>query len=388
MEKYDVIIVGAGMVGLACAVALAQQDFKVTLVEANALKLNENNLVPQARVSAINTASIELLKKLGIFEKIPTDKIAPLIKMQVWDESGGGQIDFDSAEIGLPRLGYIIANDDMQRAAWSAISMHKNVSFHHETPLKITRESSRIILEFAEHKIAASLLIAADGANSWVRKTMGIEAEIKPYAQSGIVAVIETEKPHENGAYQNFLPTGPLGALPLSDPHHMAIVWSADYDYAHTLLEMEASRFNSLLQVSLGNKLGASALITERQEFPLKAVHAEHYCQERLVLIGDAAHTIHPLAGQGVNLGFKDVDVLTQCIVEAKQKHRDIGAFRVLRAYERARKWDNQSMLVAMRGFKTVFGAKNSLLIQMRSLGLNLVNKCGPVKKLLMRMAG
>ena len=366
--------------------ALAKQHFKVAIVEAKTLKLHDENQL-HSRVSAINTASIELLKNIHIFDKLPDSKIGPLVKMQVWDESGGGQIDFDSAEVGLAQLGCIIANEDLVRAAWTAISEHKNVSFHNEAPLNLIRESSQIVLELAEKKIAASLIIGADGANSWVRKALGIEAEIKSYEQSGIIALIETERSHQQTAFQNFLPTGPLGALPLNNAHHMAIVWSADTEYAKQLLEMHPLKFNSVLQAALGNKLGWSTLMSDRKEFPLVASHAKQYCQERAVLIGDAAHTIHPLAGQGVNLGLMDVQVLVDALINSREKQRDIGALRALRTYERARKLDNKNMLAAMRGFKTIFGARNTCLIQLRSLGLNTVNRCQPLKKIFMQKA-
>lgn len=387
MERYDAIIVGAGMVGLACALALAEENFKVAIVESKTVNLHSDESEREARVSAINPASLNLLKKLGILSKIPSSKIAPLVKMQVWDESGGGQIEFDSSEVGLPELGSIIANQDILRAAWASLGDHKNVSFHNEAPINITREPQEIILEFPERKIAAHLIVAADGINSWVRKTLEIEAEMKSYSQSGIIALIETEKPHGQCALQNFLPTGPLGVLPLKNPNEMAIVWSADSDYAKQLLTMDVPSFNSALQAALANKLGSISLISERQEFPLVASHAKQYCQERVVLIGDAAHTIHPLAGQGVNLGFKDVEVLLEAILEAREKRRDIGIFRVLRSYERARKLDNKSMLASMRGFKAVFGSKNAFLIQLRSFGFSVVNRCAPLKKLFMEKA-
>lgn len=384
MEHYEAIIVGAGMVGLSCALALSEENFKVVIIESQALTWPDEKKT-ETRVSAINSASLVFLKKIGLLNKIPTEKIAPLIKMLIWDEMGGGHIELDALDLGLKELGSIIANKDIERAAWKALAEHKNVSFHNEAPLSIRQEPEHIILELKERKISAHLLIAADGANSWVRQHLGIEAEIKPYSQSGIVALIKTEIPHQQCAFQNFLPTGPLGALPLKNPNEMAIVWSADSEYAKELLAMEPIQFNSTLKAALADKLGSTSLISERKAFPLVASHAKHYCQERVVLIGDAAHTIHPLAGQGVNLGFMDVRTLALALIDAREKHRDIGALRVLRYYERARKGDNISMLAAMRGFKTLFGSRNTGLIQLRSFGINILNRCGPLKKILMR---
>lgn len=386
MEKNQIIIVGAGMVGLICALSLAQKNYRVTLVEAKPLAFQADEKNP--RVSAINCASLEMLKNTGIFERIAEPHRSPLLKMEVWDDKGGGQIQFDSADLNLPELGFIIHNQAILRAAWELIKRNENITFINQAPIKIQREASQIILEFSEdHTISGELLIGADGSNSWVRENAGIEAEISPYEQSGIVAIIETELAHRNCAFQNFLSTGPLGALPLSHPQQLSIVWSADTEYANQLLSMEVEAFNAALQSALGNKLGAAKLISDRQEFPLKALHAKKYCEERLVLIGDAAHTIHPLAGQGVNLGLMDAIVLIDNLDEALKKHREIGAFRVLRAYERARKLDNCAMLASMSGFKMLFGNQNSWLIQLRSLGFNAVNKCGPLKKFFMRKA-
>lgn len=384
MERYDAIIVGAGMVGLVSALALAKENFKVAIIDANPPKTDDNNKI-SARVSAINLCSQALLAKLGILSKIPPDHTSPLTKMQIWDEIGGGHIEFNSLELNLPQLGLILFNEDIIRAAWLRLSEYTNVSFHHELPQSIVREPKHIFLELKKNKVSAHVLIAADGAHSWVRKTLGIKTDAKPYAQSGIVALIKTEIPHQQCAYQNFLPTGPLGVLPLKNPNEMAIVWSADSDYAHALLDMTEPQFNTALEKALGNKLGHISLISERQAFPLVASHAKQYCQERVALIGDAAHTIHPLAGQGLNLGFMDTKALIEAICEAREKERDIGAFRVLRQYERARKGDNISMLAAMRGFKTLFASQNRGLIQLRNLGIQVLNHFGPLKRIFAR---
>jgi len=231
------------------------------------------------------------------------------------------------------------------------------------------------------------LIIGADGGQSWVRAQMGVPVTERPYDQQALVAVLKTEKTHQQMGWQSFLPTGPLGLLPLADDHTMAMVWSNDLAVAERLSALDEKTFNRELSAALNHRLGELHCLTKPVAIPLIMRHVDQYVQPRLALVGDAAHTIHPLAGQGVNLGLMDAACLAQVLVDAQNKQQDIGSLRVLRRYQRWRKGDNALMLAAMRGFKDLFGSKKPGLMQLRSQGFNQVNQLGCVKNAFMRYA-
>lgn len=340
----QVTIIGAGMVGLALANKLAAMDIGVTLIESRLPDLDFSIDAHRhtQRVSALGLASRDLLQSINAWEALRAACITPFSKIEAWSHESGQKVHFDAAEIGKKQLGYIVENREVVRVLWQCAEQH---------PL-ITIECPKQLTTLDDMREQTQLIVAADGGNSWVRRQAGIDCSERSYGQTAIVATIQSAKPHQNTAYQSFLKTGPLGVLPLHDPHQLSIVWSADDDYAAELIAMNDTAFNRALSNALDLRLGKLELMTERKTFPLIRRHAKQYAQPGLVLIGDAAHTIHPLAGQGVNLGFKDVKALAAQLGKAQQKEQPLGSLNALRHYERERKVDNQRMHLAMQLFR------------------------------------
>jgi 2-polyprenylphenol 6-hydroxylase len=384
-----IVIIGAGVVGLVLANALARANLPVTVVETSLPDLHWDNSQLDARVSAINAVSQQILMNLGVWSRIDPAAYAPLRALQVWDSSGGGAIHFDSADIGEPQLGFIVENRALIKALWeTAESLSQVTILAPRQPVKIIHSLTQLQLQLEDQTvIPAQLIVGADGGHSWVREEMSINSRERSYEQQALVAVAHTVRAHQNTGWQSFLPAGPLGVLPLADNQTTAIVWSNTLLEAQRLMGLPVMDFNDELSAALNHRLGAMTLLTPLKLIPLVMRHAQEYVLPRLALIGDAAHTIHPLAGQGVNLGFLDAAVLAQVIIEARQKQQDIGSLRVLRRYQRWRKGDNTLMLAAMSGFKELFAQNSPWIVQLRSQGLNLTNRLDVLKNPIMSYA-
>jgi 2-octaprenylphenol hydroxylase len=309
--------------------------------------------------------------------------------MQVSSGAGSGSIHFNAAEIGEPALAYIVENSVIQTALIERL--HQFTSVHHLCPVEIvdiTLADNGVVVTLKDGRsLQAKLLVGADGADSEVRRAAGIETQALNLHQKGIVATVATEKPHETTARQVFLTTGPLAFLPLDEAHTCSIVWSADTARADQLLALDDTAFIAELQQTFGSSLGTIQTIGPRAGFPLALSHAKSYTAPHLALVGDAAHTVHPLAGQGVNLGFLDAATLAEVLLDAAAKQKDIGAHAVLRRYERWRKGDNLAMVSITGGFKYLFGNDLPVVSQLRNWGLDLANAATPIKNLIMRRA-
>ncbi len=385
--NFDVAIVGGGLVGLSLATKLGQTGFRVALIEARAANLDWSEGSVDLRVYAISRASENLLRTIGAWPHIEP-YACDYRDMRVWDAGGGGEIHFDSAEVGEPNLGHIVESRVIERALLQLIDELPAVERF--CPVAIaafsdTGDNQCIALEDGR-LLAASLLVGADGKHSSVRDYAGIHARVSDYGQQALVAVVECERPHENTAWQRFLPSGPLAFLPLRDGR-CSIVWSATSETAQQLLALDDQAFCRALGDAFDHRLGTILKVDERVLFPLHRQYAERYVAPRIALVGDASHVIHPLAGQGVNLGFKDVRELADVLVQARQQRRDIGTLSVLRRYERARKGDNLATMLAMDGFKHLFGSRVPPVRWLRNAGLDLVDAATPVKNLIMRAA-
>ncbi len=387
---YDLIIVGGGMVGLALAARLAQSQLKIAIIDPKPVEMSWDNSDYDLRVSAITRASQTLLDEVGAWGFIEHDEKTAYQRMYVWDgEASRGKIEFDAKLLAEPNLGHIIENRVLRRSLFQAIKPYRNIEFlSPQKCAQVSCQAEQAIIELADGKsISAKLLVAADGAMSWLRKNSGIEIKQKPYGHKAIVATIKTEKPHQETAWQRFDHNGPLAFLPLTDEHHCSIVWSVKSDYADQLMALDDKDFLQRLEQTFENTLGQCLETSQRVAFPLIERTAECLVKDRVALIGDAAHTIHPLAGQGVNLGFSDVEELAQVIEKSNGKQQDIGLKRNLRPYERARKGEIFMMQKAMQGFKLLFEQDMPLIQMTRSYGLALTNQHPLLKQQLIKQA-
>jgi len=314
--------------------------------------------------------------------------------MAVWDKDGFGKIAFDANSISETSLGAIIENDAISYALAKRVGEFDNITHIENQRLERIafgeREAWLTLANGAEsgiESVSAALVIAADGANSWVREQCQIPLTFWDYGHHAIVATIRTEMPHLATARQVFLKDGPLAFLPLYEDNLCSIVWSVPPERANELLAMDKVQFERNLTAAFDGRLGICQLESERQAFPLRMRYARHFARHRLVLAGDAAHTIHPLAGQGVNLGFLDAASIIEVISELQQAGKDIGDYAQLRALERWRKADAMEMIAAMEGFKRLFEGTNPLKKAIRDLGLNLVDNVAGLKTVFIQQA-
>ncbi len=382
---YDVVIIGGGMVGTTLACALGSSDLKVAIVEARPAEMEWPQDSIGMRVSAITAASQQIFTSLGAWDSIVAMRASPFREMQVWDAEGNGAIHFDSADIGQDKLGHIIENRVIQAAMTKRIADFDNVELLCPEILEDQDTSGELAqLQLKERgTITTRLVVGADGANSRVRQHASIETDGWPYHQCGVVTTIRTELPHQETAWQRFMPTGPLAFLPLNNGC-CSIVWSTTPEHADELLALCDDDFLIALSHASEHRLGNVIEVGPRGAFPLNRQHAKTYIGNHLALIGDAAHTIHPLAGQGVNLGLLDAASLAEVLLDAHAKDKEIGATHILRRYERWRKGDNLIMMTAMDGFKKLFGSEALPLKWLRNEGLSITDKLPPIKNQIM----
>lgn len=383
---YDVVIAGGGMVGATLAHLLAQAGKQVAVIEAQGTTALAKDAPYELRVSALSRQTQRTLEQIGAWHEIEVCRVSAYESMFVWDATGTGEIRFDAADLGEANLGHIVENRAVQ---WSLESLAQtNDQIDWFCPQRLAEfecDDEQVTITLADGSVLhAKLLVGADGAMSQVRQQAGIAINREDYGQRGLVAVIQTAHSHEWTAWQRFMPTGPLAFLPLADEHHCSIVWSLPADRADAMVNLSEDRFNQQLAEALDYRLGEVKLVSERGAFPLKGMHAERYIGQRVALVGDAAHTIHPLAGQGVNLGIKDAVALVEQVIAASN---DLGSQKVLRRYERARKADNMMTQKTMEGFKLLFGNDMTAWRMLRNQGLSLVNQSSWVKNNLVKHA-
>ncbi len=383
----DITIVGAGMVGSAAALALARAGFNITLIEANETpQWSEEDYC--LRVSAISFTSEQLLEDLGVWQRIKNRRISSYEYMYVWDASGTGRLQFDAAECGVAYLGHIVENDLITTSLIEQLQGMSNVRFViglRLSSMTWLEDAVQLRLENGD-EIRSKLVIAADGDNSKVRQLCGINSSRHDYLQTGIVARVRTSLPHNNTAWQRFLPSGPLAFLPLADGS-CSIVWSADQQRAKELLALSDEDFSQQLADAIENQLGSVELLSSRAAFPLMLANADSYSADRVVLLGDAAHRVHPLAGQGVNLGFQDVIGLTAILREARQHGRSLADPLYLRKFARTRRADASLMLAAMDGIQRVFASKRQSVRRSRNLAMDLINRLPVLKQFFVNRA-
>ena len=384
--QFDVTVLGAGIGGATLACALGRSGLRVALVEARpppAAAGEDWDL----RVSAVTRATERVFDHLGAWPAMAQRRVSPFREMRVW-ESGGGEVHFDSSELAEPHLGHIVENRVIVDALLQRIDDFDTVAvFRPASATRIIDGAERVRLNLDDGtRLSTRLLVGADGADSAVRRHAGIAMQGWSYDQRAIVAVVRTERPHADTAWQRFMPSGPLAFLPLADGH-CSIVWSSDAPRADELMGLDDVAFARALEESFEYRLGSVEVVSPRAAFPLALGHARAYVAARLALVGDAAHTVHPLAGQGANLGVADAAVLAEVVADAGRLGRDAGSRAVLRRYERWRKGETLVMLGVMDGFKRLFGNDLAPLRALRGAGLAAFDASGPLKRLVMRRA-
>lgn len=397
--KFDLVIAGGGVVGATLACLLDGLDLRVALVERRVpdegeLAFRGGELRFDARVSALNEASRRVLDDVGVWDGVRAVRCCDYREMRVWDAEGTGSIHFSAAALGVESLGTIVENSVVLAGLYERLRGQENltvVSPFTSAALECDGSGTNLVGDCGR-RLQASLLVGADGGNSAVRRLAGMSNRERDYEQEAVVTTVMTERPHEFTAWQRFLETGPLAFLPLaaaddSGFRHSSIVWSTRPDEAEEMVQMPDEQFRTRLAAAIENRLGAVEWSDRRFSFPLRERHADDYVKDNVVLAGDAAHTIHPLAGQGVNLGIRDVAVLAEELRAGLAAGRRLNDPMVLRRYERRRKGDNLGMMWTMEGLHRLFGAQPLPLRWLRNTGLNLVDRASPLKNFLARRA-
>lgn len=384
--NYDVVVVGGGMVGAAAALGLAQTGWSVALLEHEAPEPFDADSVPDLRVSAIGCTSVSLLQQLGAWSDVQQMRSAPYRRLETWEQPGS-QVIFDAASLSLPELGFMVENRVLQLALWQQMADCPNLTLLCPSRLQtIARVDDywKITLD-AQQVIQSHLVIGADGANSLVRRLAGIGTNGWQYRQSCLLITVKTDTAQQDTTWQQFFPSGPRAFLPLFD-NWASLVWYDSPARIRQLQMMPMAQLNQEIAAAFPSRLGAVKAIAAGS-FPLVRRHAQQYVQPGLVLLGDAAHTINPLAGQGVNLGYRDVDALLDVLNQAREQAESWHSEQVLLRYQRRRRTDNLVMQSGMDLFYTTFSNDLPPIKFARNLALMAAQRAGKLKEHALRYA-
>ncbi len=433
-SHFDVVVAGGGMVGGLLSAALAGragegEPLSVCVLEAarpapfspgsaasGALDAPGTLGAPEApdapstpdeppydiRVSALSVASQRMFEAVGAWRGVIDRRACPFRRMRAWDgeeeTAGGGArpgVEFDAHEIDVPLLGHIVENRVLQLALLEQLELMPHVELR--CPARLTdysvgvgvgiEASDRVSIALdSGENITAALLVGADGARSLVRRLAGIDMPRSEYEQRAMVATVSTDLPQQDITWQRFMPTGPQAMLPLCG-QRASLVWYHDSDEIERLIALGDDEFIEALERDFPAELGGISAVHERASFPIARAHAASYLAERVALVGDACHTVHPLAGQGVNLGMLDAGALAETLRSAKASGTDIGSRRTLRRYERWRKGENATMASILDGFHRAFSPQPAPVRHVRAAAMNLAGRAGPARRLVTRHA-
>lgn len=394
----DVVVVGGGMVGGLLAAALAQpqaqtsQPLRIAVIDTAEPKPFDVGSNPpyDLRVSALSIASRRMLEAVGAWKGIEARRVCPYRNLSVWDGEAHGRTDFRASDCGAAELGYIVENRVLQLALWEQLQALPSVQCL--CPAKV--ESIRSTDAGVELKLSgtsqthltAKLLVGADGARSMVREQAGIALDARAYDQHALVANVTTALPQQQITWQRFVPTGPQAMLPLCGDR-ASLVWYHDEDEVARLKALDERDFIEALQAAFPDELGGIESVQARASFPIARAHAKRYVAKRVALVGDAAHTVHPLAGQGVNLGLLDAAALAEVLLKAHSAGRDPGAAQVLARYERWRRLNNGIMIESLDAIHKAFTPQPIWFQKLRSVGLNTVANVKPLRNRVMQHA-
>ena len=387
-QNFDIVIVGGGLAGLSLAVALRTSRLSIAVVEGRAPQPPQGDW--DARIYAISPANQRFLEEIGIWRHFDLTsgltRITPVHAMEIFGDTDG-RLDFSAYDSGVGELAWIIESALMQGELWETVKRQGNVTLlcpARPQTLDMQADAGRLTLDDGR-TLSARLIVAADGADSWTRQAAGIEVAFKPYEQMGVVANLACERPHRNAAFQWFRRDGVLAWLPLPE-NRISIVWSTSDKHARELLSLPAEEFCQRVAEAGLQRLGEFTQITAPAAFPLRLMRAPHTVAPRLALIGDAAHTIHPLSGHGINLGFQDAQALA-AVLAGKPQYVDCGDARLLRGYERARIEEVVALQSATHSLQRLFLPDAPPLAWLRNTGLNLTNALPVLKSTLVRYA-
>ena len=395
-QQFDLVIIGGGLVGASLACALKDTSLSIALIEAQPAPAKPHSGVSvgnaDLRVSALNRASESFLRALGVWQVLPEQRLAAYDKMRVWDGEGTGHIHFDAVELAQTHLGHIVENSVANAALMEILCVQNNVQVFSPVKLdsieQVGDDLPGYLLQLDNGQLLqTSMLVAADGARSQVRQWAGFDTREWDYQHHALVCTVEVELNHQTCAWQRFTEDGVLAFLPMAQSNLCSIVWSCPEARAEHLLALEDDEFLSELSRAFEHKLGKVQACGERAAIPLRQRHAKSYVKDGVVLVGDAAHSIHPLAGQGVNLGFMDAYVLADEIKQGLARGLKASHPHVLARYERRRMPENLSMMATMEGFKRLFAVRSPGLRWLRNWGMTNMNRVGFLKNHIVQMA-
>lgn len=381
IKQYDIVLVGAGIVGLTCALALANSHLKIAVVDAAAGKALPSN-APLPRVSAISIASKQVFENVGVWQMLDQSRMQAYDAMHVWEQDSFAEIDFSAQQVQQSALGYIIENDHIIAQMQSKALDTQNIDLllgNKIQELTLSNDTQALQLD-SQDMVLAKLVVGADGGNSLVRRVAGYPQTFWDYQQNALVTTVQTELEHNNTARQVFTEFGPLALLPLWQPNLCSIVWSQDTEVAEQLMQLDITEFDKRLSAAFDLKLGRLSSVDKRHMFPLTMQYARQWVGQGAVIIGDAAHTIHPLAGQGANLGIMDAAALAETLLSSVASDTLIDALQ-LRKFERWRKSESAKMTATMELFKQLFAGKRPAKKLLRGIGMAITNKVMPAKK-------
>jgi 2-octaprenyl-3-methyl-6-methoxy-1,4-benzoquinol hydroxylase len=386
-ESFDVAVIGAGLVGTAAALSLAREGLRVAIVEAReppAWRAAE----PDLRVYAVAPDSQALLETLGVWSTVSSARAHPYRRMRVWDAGADGELKFDSDALGRENLGHIVEHGLLVDRCWSALSANRKIQrFCPDRLCELTQDDSGVSFSLESgRQLRARLVLGADGAASRVRELLGVSSSEHDYAQCGLVAYVATERVHEDTCWQRFLPDGPLAFLPCEDGRS-SIVWTLPVAEAQRLLAVSEAEFCAELTRAFDARLGEVVSVSARRSFPLRRKLADQMLVGSVALIGDAAHAVHPLAGQGVNLGLRDVGSLARLVAEANASGRDFTAKQGLQRWARTRLSENAIAAYSFEAINSMFSNADVLPTLIRGPLLGLAGKFPPLTQFFWRRA-
>ena len=386
ITRFDCIIVGGGLSGLTTTLALSKIGLSVAVIDKASIEPT-NSKDGDQRTTAISASGKAVFEALGIWDEVKT-KAEPILNICVSEKGSKGFLTFDHREAGLIPMGHIVENIKLKNSLISAIKNQKNITLLPNSGLKSFSSGTGHVRAHLDDKSfhTASLLIAADGRNSSARAMANIKSTFVNYHQSSIVFTVAHTKPHNGIAYEQFLAGGPIAFLPMRG-NQSSVVWSEDTPVVDLLLELSDGEFAAAASYRLDDCLGKLTLTGKRRVFPLSLNYADTLIGDRFAMVGDAAHGLHPIAGQGFNLGLRDVANLVEEISRAQQLGLDIGSFETLRLFQATRRLDNFSLVAATDGLNKLFSNNNKLIRAIRSNGLSTVNSIAPLKKIFMEHA-